>query len=213
MKTVKLVITLCVLICGFFCGTSRGVIIKASVSQMPGSGGELFAFDLLISDGPNPSAQAFQATLGSISGPGVLTFDAAASETVSGEASYWLHGNSGGANAIDNGDGSYTFGDDPSSGTAVPLVIDDIVARYAFTWDEDGTEGDYTFTLDLDTDMSYILLEDFISKEALQLPAGIWYEYPIISADSTSFTVHIPEPATIVFLGLGCLTLLKRRKQ
>ena len=210
MKTIKLVITICVLICGVFFGTSKGVTIKASVSQMPGSGGELFGFDLLVSDGPNPSAQAFQATVGSVSGPGVLTFDAAASETVAGEVSYWLHGNSTGANAIDNGDGSYTFGDDPASGTAVPLVIDDIVARYAFTWD--GTEGDYTFTLDLGTDMSYVLLEDF-SKEALQLPAGIWYDYPIISADSTSFTVHIPEPATIAFLGLGCLTLLKRRKR
>jgi hypothetical protein len=46
----------------------------------------------------------------------------------------------------------------------------------------------------------------------LQLPEGIWYDYPIISADSTSFTVHIPEPATLALLGLGCLTLLKRRK-
>ncbi|NIP51214.1 MAG: PEP-CTERM sorting domain-containing protein [Phycisphaerae bacterium] len=211
MKTIKLVIFLCVLICGVFYGTSKGVTIKASVSQMPGSGGELFGFDLFVSDGPNPAAQGFQATVGSVSGPGVLTFDAAASKTVTGESSYWLHGNSTGANAIDNGDGSYTFGDGPASGTAVPLVIDDIVARYAFIWD--GTEGDYTFTLDLGTDMSYILLEDFISKEALQLPAGIWYDYPIISADSTSFTVHIPEPTTLAFLGLGCLTLLKRRKR
>jgi len=210
MKTIKLVISLCVLICGIFCGTSRGVIIKASVSQMPGSGGELFGFDLLVSDGPDLSSRAFLVTLGSIGGPGVLTFEANASKTVAGEASYWLYGNSGGANAQDNGDGSYTFGDDPASGTAVPLVIDDIVARYAFTWD--GTEGDYAFSLDLGTDMSYVLLEDF-SKEALQLPAGIWYDYPIISADSTSFTVHIPEPATVAFLGLGCLTLLKRRKR
>ncbi len=211
MKTTKLVITLCVLICGVFFGTSKGVTIKASVSQMPGSVGELFVFDLLVSDEPNPSATAFLATIGEISGPGALTFDSAASVTVTGETSYWLYGNSGGANAIDNGDGSYTFGDDPASGTPVPLVIDNIVARYAFTWD--GTEGDYTFTLDLGTDTSYILLEDFISKEALQLPAGIWYDYPIISADSTSFTVHVPEPATIAFLGLGFLTLLKRRKR
>lgn len=210
MKSKKLVIFLCVLICGVLCGTSRGVIIKASVSQMPGSGGELFSFDLLVSDGPNPSTRGFLVTLDSISGPSVLTFEADASETVAGEASYWLYGNSGGANAIDNGDGSYTFGDDPASGTPVPLVIDDIVARYVFTWD--GTEGDYAFSLDLGTDVSYILLEDF-SKEALQLPEGVWYDYPIISADSTSFTVHIPEPTTIAFLGLGCLTLLKRRRQ
>ncbi|MHC4695079.1 MAG: PEP-CTERM sorting domain-containing protein [Planctomycetota bacterium] len=211
MKTIKLLITLCVFICGVFSGTSKGVTIKASVSQMPGSGGELFGFDLLVSDGPNPSAGAFLATVDSVSGPGVLTFDAVASETVTGETSYWLHGNSTGANAIDNGDGSYTFGDGPASGTAVPLVIDDIVARYAFTWD--GTEGDYTFTLDLGTDMSFILLEDFISKEALQLPTGTWYDYPIISADSTSFTVHVPEPATVALLGLGCLILLKRQRR
>jgi hypothetical protein len=158
---------------------------------MPGSPDELFSFDLMISEEPSISAQGFQATIDSITGPVgfVLTFDIPSSE---------------------NGDYSYTFGDWPDNGNAEPLVIDDIMARYAFIWD--GTEGNYTFTFDLGTGMSYILLDDLVSKEALQLPTGPWYDYPIISADSSSFTVHIPEPTTLVLFGLGSLVLLKQRR-
>lgn len=208
MKAIKITILLFFLSCGIFCGKTRGVEIKPSIVLMPGSQDELFIFDLVISTEPNPSARGFQAT---ISGPSVLTFDVAASEAVSGETAYWVFGNSAGATAIDNGDYSYTFGDWPSNGVAEPLVIDDIMARYAFIWD--GTEGDYTFTFDLDTSMSYILLEDLVSKEALQLPAGdAWYDYPIISADSSSITVHIPEPTTLVLLGLGSLVFLRKSR-
>lgn len=178
--------------------------------MIPGSPGGLFSFDLVISEEPGIFAQAFKATIGSVSGPGVLTFDVAASEAVAAETTYWVYGNSDGATAKKTDDGTYIFGDNPREPVFEALVIDDIVARYAFTWD--GVEGDYTFTLALDTTNSYVLLEDFFSKEALQLPAGNWYSYPIISADSSSFTVHIPEPISLVLLGLGGLVLLKQRR-
>ena len=207
MKAIKIIILLFLLSFGVFCGKTRGVEIKPSVVMMPSSQNELFIFDLVISTDPNPLARGFQVI---ISGPSVLTFDVAASEAVGEETAYWVFGNSAGVTVIDNGDYSYTFGDWPVNGVAEQLVIDDIVARYAFIWD--GTEGDYTFTLDLDTGMSYVLLEDLTSKEALQLPEGTWYDYPIISADSSSFTVHIPEPTTLVLLGLGGLVFLRKRR-
>lgn len=211
MKAIKFAIFLFLLSCGVFCGTTRGVEVQPTIVQMPISPGEPFSFDLVISTDPNPLAQSFQATIDSITGPVgfVLTFDIPSSEAVSGESAYWLYENSAGATAIYK-DGSYTFGDGPNDEFAQPLVTDNIVARYAFTWD--GPEGDYTFTFDLDTAMSYIQLPDFISKEALQLPTGPWYEYPIISADSSSFTVHIPEPATLILMAMGGLVLLKHRR-
>ena len=211
MKPIKITILLFLLSCGVFCGKTRGVEIKPSIVLMPSSTGELFSFDLVISEDLALSAQGFQATIGNINGPGVLTFDVAASESVDTETNYWVYGNSAGATAIDNGDGSYTFGDGPGNGIAEALLIDDIMGRYAFIWD--GTEGDYTFTLDLNTDESFIQLDDFVSKEALQLPVGDeWYDYPIISADSSSFTVHIPEPTTLMLIAMGGLALLKHRR-
>jgi hypothetical protein len=210
MKALKFAIFLFLLSCGVFCGETRGVEIKPYIVLMPGSQDELFSFDLVISEDLALTAQGFQATISSINGPGVLTLDVAASEAVSGKTAYWVYGNSAGATAIDNGDGSYTFGDGPGNGIAEALLIDDIMAGYAFIWD--GTEGDYTFTFDLNTDKSYIQLDDFVSKEALQLPEGVWYDYPIISADSSSFTVHIPEPTTLALIAIGGLVLLKHRR-
>jgi hypothetical protein len=199
MKSIKLLTLLCVFSYGVFCGTTRGVEVQPTIVQMPSSPGELFSFDLVISAGPNPLAQAFQATIDSISPSGVLTFDIPSSEAVSGEPAYWLFANSAGAAAIGSGNGPYTFGDNPNNGQAQELTVDEVVARYVFTWG--GTEGDYTFTFDLDTTMSYILLEDLTSREALQLPGG-----------GDSFTAHIPEPSTLVLLGLGCLAFLKKRR-
>jgi len=199
MKAIKLLTLLCVLSCGVFCGTTRGVEVQPTVIQMPSSPGEPFSFDLVISAEPNPLAQAFQATIDSISPSGLLTFDIPSSEAVSGVPVYWLYANSAGAAAIGSGAGPFTFGDNPNDGEAQELTVGEVVARYVFTWG--GTEGDYTFTFDLDTAMSYILLEDLSSKEALQLSGG-----------GDSFTVYIPEPNTLVLLGLGCLTFLKKRR-
>lgn len=199
MKTKKLLTLLCVLSCGILCGQTRGAEIQPSVVLMPSSPGEPFSFDLVISQDPGITSQGFQAIISSISGPGGLTFNIPYSVAVAVDTDYWLYGNSAGATAIDNGDGSYTFGDGPGNGIAQAPMVDDIVARYAFIWD--GTEGNYTFTFDLSTAMSYFLLEDLSSKEALQLSGG-----------GDSFNVYIPEPATLALLGLGCLVLLKHRK-
>ncbi len=199
MKTIKLLTLLCVLSCGIFCEQTRGAEIQPSVVLMPSSPGEPFSFDLVISQDPGITSQGFQAIISSISGPGGLTFNIPYSVAVAIDTDYWLYGNSAGATAIDNGDGSYTFGDGPGNGIAQAPMVDDIVARYAFIWD--GTEGNYTFTFDLSTAMSYFLLEDLSSKEALQLSGG-----------GDSFSVYIPEPATLALLGLGCLFLLKHRK-
>lgn len=201
MKTIKLLTLLCVLSCGIFCGQTKAVEIQPSVVLMPSSPGEPFSFDLVISEDPGISAQGFQAIISSISGPGGLTFNIPYSVAVATETDYWLYGNSAGVTAFYNpNDDSYTFGDGPGNGIAQELMVDNIVARYAFIWD--GPEGGYyTFTFDLDTEMSYFLLEDLSSKEALQLSGG-----------GDSFTVYIPEPNTLALLGLGCLSLLKRRR-
>lgn len=170
---------------------------------MPDSQDELFSFDLVISEDLALFAQGFQATISNINGPGVLTFDAAASESVDTETNYWVYGNSAGATAIDNGDGSYTFGDGPGNGVAEALLIDDIMGRYAFIWD--GTVGDYTFTLDLDTNKSFVQ-DEFFSKQALQFSSGQY------QGGSDYFTVHIPEPTTLILIAMGGLVLLKHRR-
>ena len=208
MRVIKLALFSFLLTCAVFSGTTSGVIVEPSVVTMPASSGDLFSFDLVISQDPAVSAQSFQATVAGISGPGLLTFDVGASEAVATQPLYWVYQNSAGVTAIDKGDGSYTFGDGPEDGLAQALAAGDIMARYAFTWD--GTEGDYTFTFNFDTASSFVQLEDF-TKQALQLPTGEWYTYPIVAADSSSFTVNIPEPATLVLFTVGGLVLLRRR--
>lgn len=200
MKTINLLTLLCVLSCGILCGQTKGAEIQPSVVLMPGSPGETFSFDLVVSQDPGILAQGFQAIISSISGPGALTLNIPYTVAVAVDTDYWLYGNSAGVTAFYNpGDGSYTFGDNPGDGIAQAPMVDNIVGRYAFTWD--GTEGYYTFTFDLNTEMSYFLLDNLVDKEALQLSGG-----------GDSFNVYIPEPATLALLGLGCLVLLKHRK-
>lgn len=200
MKTIKTLSLLCFLSCVIFCGQSRGAEIQPSVVLMPGSPGEPFSFDLVVSQDPGILAQGFQSVISNINGPGALTLNIPYCVAVAVDTDYWLYGNSAGVTAFYNpGDGSYTFGDGPGDGIAQAPIVDNIVGRYAFTWD--GTEGNYTFTFDLNTEMSYFLLDDLSTREALQLSGG-----------GDSFTVYIPEPSTLALLGLGCLSLLKRRR-
>lgn len=187
------------------------VILQPDNFMMPTSAGGLFSFDFVISSDPTGIyGQVFQSTI-AVSGPGTLTLDAASSAAVATVDDYWLYGNSADSTPLENDDGSYSFADDPWDGYAPELATNDIMARYAFTWD--GTVGDYTFTLDLNTDNSFILLDDFISYKALQLPdpVSVWWSDPIIDAEIDGFTVHIPEPATIILLALGSMILLRKR--
>lgn len=202
MRVIKVAILAFVLSCVIFSGPAEGVEITPIIVSMPDLPGELFSFDFVISDPMGLSAQVFQATI-SVSGPEVLTFDTTESEAVANATGYWVFGNSLEAVAMDLGNNSYSFDDGPSNAVAEPLATEDIMARYAFTWD--GTVGDYTFTLDLDINKSFIQDESF-TKQALQFSSG---QYP---GDSDYFTVHIPEPTTLILIGLGGLVLLRKRR-
>lgn len=206
MRAMKKAILVFVLSCVTVSMPAWGVQITPSNIVMPGSPGGLFSFDFVISNPAGVSAQSFQATVG-VSGPGTLTFDSTASEEVDVEAAYWVFENSAGATALNPSSNSYQFGDGPDNGVAQALAVDDIMARYVFTWD--GTAGNYTFTLDLDTRNSFIQLPITFETEALQFSQG-QYE-----GNSNSFTVAlpIPEPATLITFGLCGAFLLKKRKR
>lgn len=201
----KRIMYIMLLLCAIPLTQAQAVIVTPGNLVMPASAGELFSFDFIITDigDLTREAQGFQAII-SVSGPGVLTGDEAGSMAVSSVSAYWLFENSSPV-FIDHLDDSYTFGDNPENGLPQALATNDIMARYAFIWG--GTVGWYTFTLDLDTINSFILLEDFFSKEALQFSPG---SYPSDNPID-SFKVYIPEPATIILLALGGTVLLRKR--
>ncbi len=202
MKVMKVGIWVFVLSCIVFSVPADAVIIEPGNVVIPASPGGLFSFDFIINDPTGVAALSLQTTI-NVSGPGTLTFDAALSEAVESDPCYWVYNNSIGAAAIDRGSNNYEFGDGANDPYLEDLVADEIVARYAFTWD--GTEGDYTFTIDLDTSGSHVL-DDSFTEQALEFTPG---SFP---GGSNYFTAHIPEPATMLLFGLGGLFLRKKRK-
>lgn len=202
MKIVSFGFVLCCLV--FFTPANAAVTIEPDNVTMSGG---IFSFDLIINDpGGVTNADSFKVTI-NVDGPGTLTLDIPTSELVQNETDYWIYGENDGALAAEAaGVNNYLFSD-LFSVTATPpetLVAGDIMARYAFDWDE--TVGDYTFTVDLSESVSFVGLDDF-SKVALGFTPGSF------AGGSNSFTVNIPEPATIMLLGMGGMALLKNRKR
>ncbi len=210
MKMMKRTTFAFIFICVVVAVSAQGLlIVPSNINPEPAdcniimSPGGILSFDLMISNPQGISAQGFQAII-SVSGPGSLTGNEPSSIAVANDTNYWIYGNSAGSTFIDNSDGSYTFGDNPDSGLAELLLAGDIMARYAFTWD--GTIGDYTFTIDLDTSRSFYL-DEFFSKQAFQFsPEECGFE-------GNSFTLHIiPEPATLLLITFGGLFSVRVRK-
>jgi len=179
------------------------VILTPSNVQIPSSPGEIFSFDFVVSDPDGVTARSFQSTI-SIGDPCSLTLDEIGSEAVSSELDYWIYGNSLGVSAREVGSNIYEFADGPSSPAYEDLLIGDIMARYAFEWD--GTVGDYMFTLDLDTSKTYILNNITYENDAVTFDPGQY------TGGSDCFTVHIPEPGTLMLFGLAGTILLRKRR-
>lgn len=187
-----------------------GATVMVEPDNLNISGG-IFRFDLVINDPcGTTNALSFQSKI-YVSGPGTVTLDVSSSEAVQTEADYWIKDENAGPIVAPNA-GGYRFMDTFSSSPSVTppeeLFAGDIMARYAFTWD---TDGDYTFTIDLDSALSFVLLDDLTTKVGLEFDPG---DNPhIIDSGTDYFTVTIPEPATIVLLCLGGTAVLKNRKQ
>jgi hypothetical protein len=128
--------------------------------QLPELAGDTFSFDFVINDPLFLNASGFQSVI-SLSGPGTLTFDAFLSEAVADDTDYWLYGNSSGVlTKLDAGEIRFKdIADDPPTEL---LLNEEIVARYAFTWD--GIEGNYTIAIDLDHLKSFVLNDMFLPE-------------------------------------------------
>jgi len=201
MRVLNIVIFICAL--ASITVPAWAVEITPSNVVYPTSSGEVFSFDYIISDvyPIGLTVMGFKSTI-NVS-PGGLTLDVTSSVSVGNDLGYWIYNNNAGINVLDKGSNNYEFADNPDSPNTEQLFLGDIMARYAFTWD--GVVDDYTFTLDLDTSNSYVAL-DYVTKEALLLNPG---NYP---GDSSSFTVTIPEPATLMLLALGSTILFRKRR-
>ena len=193
------------LVCGLLLSVpAQGeVTITPTNVQLPTATGEDLSFDFAINDPCGFTSQGFQSTI-TYSGPGTLTFDDTSSKTVTGETNYWLFG-SPIVEAFEDAQnaGNYIFGDSPDDSIARTLAVDNIMARYVFQWD--GTPGGFTFNIDLNTSKSYIQ-DEFWGGNAIAFDPGRF------TGGSNWFTVTIPEPATLMLLGLGATVLLRKRR-
>ena len=159
--------------------------------------GDPIWFDVLVNDAMGDRAQNIQITLSVVPvATGAITFDAAESEAVENDVSYWVFGDSVGAGALDLGSDTYQFGDSPDSGVAESLINGDIVARFAFTWD--GVVDDYLVTVDTGLSNTSILDENF------ETVAPSWVSNPVM--------LHVPEPTTVAIIAVGSLAALRRRR-
>jgi hypothetical protein len=199
------------LVCIVLSATAFGVEVKPANISIPSSPGGTFSFDFIVTNPPSQAAYTAQLTINRAwSNPPDLTFNTSASQSVLSNTSYWVWNNSQGTPAVDNGDGTYTFGDGPENAIAESINNGDILARFAFTWN--GTTGNYEFILDKDTTNSFVRLADF-SKAGFTLPTGQWFTSPIVGATDSSFTIHIPEPVTVLLFGIGGLFVLRKHKK
>lgn len=194
------------LVCGLLLSVpARGeVTVTPTNVQLPTATGEDLSFDFVITDPFGTSAISVQTTI-SVSGPGSLTFDSTSSEAVNSNPAYWIFGNSGGTAASDLGSDLYEFADGANNPVFEDLLTGDIIARYVFEWD--GTVGDYIFSLDLtNTTVNNVFNSDTLNLDPLAFDPGAY------TGGSDWFSVTlIPEPATLMLLGLGGLLLRKRR--
>lgn len=190
---------------------ARGeVLITPSNVQLPTAAGEDLSFDFVIIDPCGVSAVSFQNTItmsGPTSEPGTLTFDVAGSEAVDSDPAYWIFNNTVGAVARDLGGNLYDFGDGANDPTFETLLVGDIIARYVFEWD--GTVGDYIFSMDLaNTTANGVFNSDTWNVDALAFDPG-----ELTPGGEDWFTVSlVPEPATLMLLGLGGAVLLRKRR-
>ena len=187
------IVALSLILCLTLSVNSFGITITQSNIVIPAVPGDTLSFDLTVVDAAAVVAMDFQTTF-SVTGPGGLTFDVAATQNVATDPDYWIRGNSSGISAVDLGENNYQFTDEPDNPDSQALVNGIILARYVFNWN--GTLGTYTFTLDENVSKSFLVTSPGGEIEPLQLD---------------SFTV-VPEPASITLFAFAAMYLLTNKK-